>query len=72
LLRKESNYDYKAYNPVNKSYLFDDYILNKERYMSIIYKEDATTSMDINKDASYLSINILEGYATDETGGTQR
>lgn len=72
LLRKESNYDYKAYDPVNKGYLFDDYILNKEKYRPIIYKVDATASMDINKDASYLSINILESYATDETGRTQR
>lgn len=72
LLRKESNYDYKAYNPVNKAYLFDDYILNIEKYRPIIYKEDATVFSDINKDASYLSINILESYATDETGRTQR
>lgn len=72
LLRKESNYDYKAYDPVNKVYLFDDYILNIEKYRQIIYKVDATAFKDINNDASYLSINILEGYATDETGGTQR
>jgi len=72
LLRKESNYDYKAYAPVNKAYLFANYLLNKEKYRPIIYKEETTASMDINKDASYLSINILESYATDETGRTQR
>ncbi|MFY7815531.1 MAG: hypothetical protein ACOVRK_10145 [Chryseobacterium taeanense] len=72
LLRKESNYDYKIYNPIDKKFLFEDYILNEEKYKPIIYKEDAKRFSDISKDASFLSINILEGYATDGTGKTQR
>lgn len=72
LLRKESNYDYRVSNPINKKYLFEDYISNKEKYKSIIYKENAEKFSDINNDASFLSINILEGYATDGMGKTQR
>lgn len=72
LLRKESNNDYKFSNPINKKYLFEDYISNKEKYKPIIYKENAEEFSDINKDASFLSINILEGYASDGTGKTQR
>ncbi|WP_419495441.1 hypothetical protein [Chryseobacterium bernardetii] len=72
LLRKESNYDYKAYNSIDKKYFFEDYTSNKERYKPIIYKENAEKFSDVNKDASFLSINILEGYATDGTGKTQR
>lgn len=72
LLNKESNYDYKSFNPINKKYLFEDYALNNGKYKPIIYKENAKKFSDINNDASFLSINILEGYATDGTGKTQR
>ncbi|MCT4006863.1 hypothetical protein HZQ22_16020 [Elizabethkingia anophelis] len=72
ILHKESNNDYKAYNRIDKKYLFEDYTSNKEKYKPIIYKENAGEFSDVNKDASFLSINILEGYATDGTGKTQR
>lgn len=72
LLRKESNYDFKVSNPTNKKYLFEDYILNKEKYKPIIYKEGEVRFSDIKKNASYLNINILEGYATNEMGEIQK
>jgi hypothetical protein len=53
LLSKESNYDYKSSNPINKKYLFEDYISNKEKYKPIIYKENAEKFSDINNDASF-------------------
>lgn len=70
LLRKESNY--KVINPLDKKFLFEDYISNEKKYDSIIYKKDAEKFSDVNEDACFLSINILEGYATNGTGNTQR
>lgn len=72
LINKESEDNYEISNSVNKKYSFADYISNKEKYKPIIYKKNAKKFSDINRDASFLSINILEGYATNETGEMQR
>lgn len=52
--------------------MLEDYTSNKEKYKPIIYKENAEKFSDVNEDTSFLSINILEGYATNGTGETQR
>jgi hypothetical protein len=72
LLRKESHNNYYIINPKDHKFLFEDYTSNIEKYKPIIYKKNSKQFSDVNEDAFFLTINIREGYASDETGKTQR